>query len=92
MRGDGLGAEANRFGIYGYGAGSLRPDGTLSPARRVNFFLNDTSFDSLNATGLQLFDAGAQYVGAGVPEPSIGALAGIAIAAAGGFRKRRAGA
>ena len=91
LRGDGLGAEANRFGIYGYAAGSLRPDSTLSPGRRVNFFLNDTSFDNLNATGLQLFDAGAQYIGAAVPEPSIGALAGIGLAVVLGFRKRRVG-
>ena len=91
VRGDGLAAETTRFGIYGYETGSLRPDNTPSPGRRVNFFLNDTSFDTLTATGLQLFDAGAKYVGAAVPEPSISALAGIALAAAGGFRKRRAG-
>ena len=91
VRGDGLAAEAARFGIYGYETGSLRPDNTPSPSRRVNFFLNDTSFDSLTPTGLQLFDAGAKYVGAAVPEPSMGALAGAALAMAAGFRRRRAG-
>jgi len=89
LRGDGSGLEANRFGIYGYEAGAIRPDGTASPGRRVQFFLNDNSFDSLNATGLQLFDAAASYVGAAVPEPSIGALAGIGLAALLGSRKRR---
>jgi PEP-CTERM motif len=89
VRGDGSGLEANRFGIYGYDTGSIRPDGSASPGRRVQFFMGDTTFDSLNATGLQLFDAAAQYVGATVPEPSIGALAGIGLAALLGLRKRR---
>lgn len=88
LRGDGLGAEATRYGIYGYETLSIRPDGTASPGRRVEFFLNDTSFDTLTPTGLQLFDAGAKYVGAAVPEPSIGALAGIGLAALLGLRKR----
>ncbi len=88
LRGDGSGLEATRFGIYGYDTGSIRPDGSPSPGRRVQFFLNDTSFDSLNATGLQLFDAGAAYVGAAVPEPSIGVLAGIALTTLLGRRKR----
>src|SRR4029434_1809652 len=59
LRGDGTGAEANRYAICGYATGSRRPDGTPSPGRRVMFFLSDTNFNDLTPTGLQLFDAAA---------------------------------
>jgi hypothetical protein len=49
----------------------------------------DATFDSLTPTGLQLFDAAAQYVGATIPEPSVTVLGGIAGAALLGLRKRR---
>ena len=76
VRGDGSGLEANRFGIYGYDTGSIRPDGSPAPGRRVHFFMADATFDSLTPTGLQLFDAAAQYVGATIPEPSVTVLGG----------------
>jgi len=85
LRGDGTGAEAARYGIYGYATGSLRPDGTPSPGPRVMFFLSDTNFNDLTPTGLQLFDASVRYV---IPEPSVGCLSGLALVGLVGRRRR----
>jgi hypothetical protein len=89
VRGDGTGVEAARFCIYGYATGALRPDGTPSPGPRVQFFLADTTFNQLTPTGLQLFDAAAQYVGAAIPEPSIGGLSALGLMALAAKRRRR---
>jgi hypothetical protein len=69
------GASLNELSIIGYETGALRPDGTPSPGRRATFFMNDTSFNDLNATGLRLFDAAVGYV---VPEPATFGLLGLA--------------
>lgn len=79
VRGDGTGLEATRLGIYGYAMGSLRPDATASPGPRVEFFMADATFDQLTPTGLQLFDAAANYVGAAIPEPSLAGLLALGL-------------
>ncbi len=88
VRGDGTGAEAARFGIYGYAAGALRPDLTAAPGPRVHFFLADTTFDQLTPTGLQLFDAATRFVGAAIPEPSLGGLLIVGLATLAARRRR----
>src|SRR5688572_4849298 len=88
VRGDGTGAEANRFGIYGYAAGSLRPDGTMSPGDRVMFFMSDATFNQLTPTGVRLFDAAAGFVGAAIPEPSTAGLLVLGIAGLAARRRR----
>ena len=52
-----------------------------APSRRVNLFLEKTTFDVLNADGLKLFDAAVGYTMAGpkVPEPSTVVLTGLAL-------------
>jgi len=88
LRGDGTGAEAARFAIYGYATGSLRPDATAAPGPRVEFFLADATFNQLTPTGLRLFDAAAQYVGVAIPEPSLGGLLAFGLVPLASKRRR----
>ena len=54
--------------ILFYDTGDLLEDGvTLAPAPRLNFFLHDTTFDSLTPDGLKLFDAAIGHM---IPEPA----------------------
>ena len=46
--------------IYAYEAGAAMATGT-APARRVNLFLQNDTFASLNADGLKLFDAAVSW-------------------------------
>ena len=89
VRGDGTGAEAARFGIYGYATGALRPDSTVSPGPRVQLFLSDATFNQLTPTGLQLFDAATRFVGGAIPEPSLGGLLAAGLMTLAATRRRR---
>jgi len=64
---------------------------TTANSRRVEFMLGPTTFTSLNANGLALFDAAVAYSLAGpvVPEPSTWALAATAVGLLAAQRLRR---
>jgi hypothetical protein len=48
--------------LYAYEAGAAMNSGT-APARRVHLFLQNNTFESLNADGLKLFDAAVAWAG-----------------------------
>ena len=51
--------------LFGYERGATMDYDFTAPARRVFVPLGNTSFDKLNAEGLQLFDAAVQWAAAG---------------------------
>jgi hypothetical protein len=55
-----LTANSSRAVIFGYATGAAMP-GLAAPARRVGFFLNDTTAASINASGGALFDAAVSW-------------------------------
>ena len=52
-----LPGEPTKAVIFGYEPGAIMDYDFPAPARRVMFFLHNTTFDNLNASGLKLFDA-----------------------------------
>jgi fibronectin type 3 domain-containing protein len=60
-----LANDSSKSAIWVYESGVVMP-GLTAPARRVGFFLNDTTAANLNANGATLFDAAVRYC-AGAP-------------------------
>lgn len=56
-----LPGQPNRAIIYGYEKGATMDYDFLAPARRVMFFLDNTTFPLLTADGLALFDAAVAW-------------------------------
>ena len=78
-----INAGAN-YPILFYDTGDLLLDGTAAPAPRLNFFMHDTTFDSLTPDGVKLFDAAVNHM---IPEPA--SLALLAVGALALVRRRR---
>ena len=56
-----LPGEPTKAVIFGYETGALMDYDFPAPARRVMFFLHNSTFDNLNASGLKLFDAAIRW-------------------------------
>ena len=56
-----LPGEPTKAVIFGYETGAIMDYDFPAPARRVMFFLHNATFDNLNASGLQLFDAAVSW-------------------------------
>jgi len=54
--------NSSRYVIYGYDAGAGMYNGLNAPARRLMFFLEDTTAANLNTDGWALFDAAINWV------------------------------
>ncbi len=61
-----LPGEPNKAVIFGYETGAIMDYDFPAPARRVMFFLHNSTFDNLNESGLKLFDAAVLWA-AGKP-------------------------
>lgn len=61
-----LPGEPTKAVIFGYEPGAIMDYDFPAPARRVMFFLHNSTFDNLNAAGLKLFDAAVAWA-AGKP-------------------------
>jgi len=63
-------ADPNQAGLVAVEAGATLTDGQTAPARRVFFFLEDSSFQSLNADGLRTFSRALAWA-LGIDRPAI---------------------
>jgi hypothetical protein len=53
-------SDGARFAVFGYEAGAVMP-GLVAPARRVGFFVGDTTATNLTANGWALFEAAVTF-------------------------------
>jgi hypothetical protein len=64
-----LTSDSSKAIVFGYAAGEAMP-GLVAPARRVGFFLDDTTATVLNSTGWALFDDAVEWAVGGGSTPN----------------------
>ena len=63
-----IAGEPDKVTEFAYEKGATMDYENIAPARRVFFFLDNTTFANLNAAGLKLFDAAVAWSLAGAPD------------------------